>query len=82
MVIMEDHPNYWDAWDVDSFHLEKQTHLKFGELSIREAGPLRAALISTVVIGQTRIEVEISMDGIPASMKADAKSLIRFNAVV
>jgi alpha-mannosidase len=24
-VIYDDHPNNWDAWDVDAFHLEKRT---------------------------------------------------------
>ncbi len=82
MVIMEDHPNNWDAWDVDSFHLEKQTHLKFGSMSILEQGPLRATLGTTLNIGQSRMEVEISLDAIAASMKADARSMVRFNTVV
>lgn len=82
MVIMEDHPNNWDAWDVDSFHLEKQTHLKFGSVSILEQGPLRATLGASVNIGQSRMDVEISLDAISASLKADARSMIRFSAVV
>lgn len=93
---MEDHPNYWEyvcllcapskltssAWDVDQFHLEKQTHLKFGQVRILEEGPLRATLGTTVQLGQTRMDIEISMDAIPASLKVDAKSLIRFRAVM
>lgn len=83
MVIMEDHPNYWDAWDVDSFHLEKQTHLKFGSVSILANGPLRATLGATTVLkGGSRIEVEISIDAIPASLRADARSLVQFSAMV
>lgn len=83
MVIMEDHPNYWDAWDVDSFHLEKQTHLKFGGVSILNKGPLRATLGATTVLkGGSRIEVEISIDAIPASLRADARSLVQFSAMV
>ena len=82
MVIMEDHPNYWDAWDVDSFHLEKQTHLKFDEINIIEYGPLRATLGATMMVGKSRMEIEISLDAVPASLKTDARSLIRFNAVI
>jgi alpha-mannosidase len=70
------------AWDVDQFHLEKQTHLKFGQVHIAEDGPLRATLGATVQLGQSRMDIEISMDAIPASLKADARSLIRFHAVV
>ncbi|WVR08478.1 hypothetical protein IAU60_005533 [Kwoniella sp. DSM 27419] len=82
MVIMEDHPNYWDAWDVDDFHLEKQTHLKFGSIRVKETGPLRGILAATVEIGQSRAELEISMDAIGASVQADARSLIRFDTTI
>ncbi|KAK1922964.1 alpha-mannosidase [Papiliotrema laurentii] len=82
MVIMEDHPNFWDAWDVDSFHLEKQKHLKLGQVSILDHGPLRATLGATVMLGQSKMEVEISLDAIPASFRGDARSLIRFDAIV
>ncbi|OCF58446.1 alpha-mannosidase [Kwoniella mangroviensis CBS 10435] len=80
LVIMEDHPNYWE--DVDEFHLEKQTHLKFESVHIKEEGPLRAIVGASLQIGQSRIEVNISMDAIPASLRADARSMIRFDAVI
>ncbi|CAD6569406.1 MAG: Glycoside hydrolase, 38 vacuolar alpha mannosidase [Tremellales sp. Tagirdzhanova-0007] len=82
MVIMEDHPNTYDAWETDSFSLEKQTHLKFGSVTILEQGPLRATLGASLNIGQSSMEVEISLDAIAASVKADARSMVRFNAVV
>ncbi|WVQ95701.1 hypothetical protein IAU59_002800 [Kwoniella sp. CBS 9459] len=80
LVIMEDHPNAWE--DVDEFHLEKQTHLKFGSIFIKEEGPLRATLGTTLQVGQSRIEVNITMDAVGASVKEDARSLVRFDAVV
>jgi alpha-mannosidase len=70
------------AWDVDQFHLEKQTHLKFGQVRIVEEGPLRATLGTTVQLGQSKMDIEISLDAIPASLKVDARSLIRFHAVM
>ena len=45
--------------DVDSFHLEKQTHLKFGTVSIGERGPLRATLAASINLGQSRLEVDV-----------------------
>ncbi|WRT70534.1 uncharacterized protein IL334_007532 [Kwoniella shivajii] len=80
LVIMEDHPNYWE--DVDEFHLEKQTHLRFESMHIKEEGPLRAIVGATLQIGQSRIEVDISMDAIAASLKEDARSMIRFDAAI
>lgn len=46
--------------DVDSFHLEKQKHLKFGSVNILDNGPLRATLGATLLLGQSRMEVEVS----------------------
>ena len=52
-VLFEDIPNYWDAWDVDIFHLEKRVAATEGEGRcdklrvtgcIAESGPLRARL--------------------------------------
>ncbi|WWC72433.1 uncharacterized protein I206_106395 [Kwoniella pini CBS 10737] len=80
LVIMEDHPNYWE--DVDEFHLEKQTHLDFESVHIKEYGPLRAIIGASLQIGQSRIEVNISMDAIAASLKDDARSMIRFDATI
>nr|XP_019051258.1 alpha-mannosidase [Kwoniella bestiolae CBS 10118]OCF30188.1 alpha-mannosidase [Kwoniella bestiolae CBS 10118] len=80
LVIMEDHPNYWE--DVDEFHLEKQTHLKFESVHIKEEGPLRVIVGASLQIGQSRVEVNISMDAIAASLKADARSMLRFDAVI
>ena len=48
------------ARDVDSFHLEKQTHLKCGSVSILQQGPLRATLGASVNIGQSRMDFEVS----------------------
>ena len=46
-VLFEDSPNYWDAWDVDIFHLEKP--LPLGKTArcrgaIAEEGPVRASV--------------------------------------
>ncbi|TYJ52493.1 hypothetical protein B9479_006887 [Cryptococcus floricola] len=82
LVIMEDHPNAWDAWDVDEFHLEKQTHLKFGSLRIKEQGPLRGVISTALQVGKSRIDLEIIVDAVPASAREGARSMIRFDAVV
>lgn len=50
-VIYDDHPNNWDAWDVDAFHLEKRSEVP-GAASYRvlEQGPLRVAVAFNYVI--------------------------------
>ncbi|KAJ6509062.1 hypothetical protein C8R45DRAFT_1090173 [Mycena sanguinolenta] len=55
LVIFEDRPNFWDAWDVEIHHLEKATQLEFTKVSVVAQGPLRASVEAEVVYGQSRI---------------------------
>ncbi|KAJ3326316.1 Alpha-mannosidase 2C1 [Boothiomyces sp. JEL0866] len=40
----EDIPLFWDAWDVEIYHLEKSWEAGVGKVSISEAGPLQVVL--------------------------------------
>ncbi|KAJ7203479.1 glycoside hydrolase family 38 protein [Mycena haematopus] len=82
LVIFEDRPNFWDAWDVEIHHLEKPTRLEFSKVSVVAQGPLRASVEAEVVYGQSRINVTISLDAVPASTKLDSRSMFRFDARV
>ncbi|KAJ7351303.1 hypothetical protein DFH08DRAFT_935053 [Mycena albidolilacea] len=82
LVISEDRPNYWDAWDVEIHHLEKPTQLELAKMSVVAQGPLRASVRAEVVYGQSRINVTISLDAVPASTKLDSRSMFRFDAWV
>ncbi|KAJ3280790.1 Alpha-mannosidase 2C1 [Borealophlyctis nickersoniae] len=42
--IFEDIPLFWDAWDVEVYHLEKGWDAGVGNLEVLEKGPLRAIL--------------------------------------
>jgi alpha-mannosidase len=75
MVIMEDNPNFWDAWDVDQFHLEKQTHLKFGNVRVLEGGPVRATIGASLRVGQSSMEVEVRR-GLTGNHPHDRSTLI------
>ncbi|KAH9988748.1 glycosyl hydrolases family 38 N-terminal domain-containing protein [Russula vinacea] len=66
LMIFEDHPNYWDAWDVEIHHLEKAQHLKFANVKVVESGPLRAAVETEVKYGKSTIKITISLDGVEA----------------
>ncbi|KAF7726851.1 Glycoside hydrolase, 38 vacuolar alpha mannosidase [Apophysomyces ossiformis] len=43
--MFEDIPLFWDAWDVEIYHLEKGRVVEEGSVQILEQGPLRAALL-------------------------------------
>ncbi|KAI9447174.1 glycosyl hydrolases family 38 N-terminal domain-containing protein [Lactarius psammicola] len=55
LVIFEDHPNYWDAWDVEIHHLEKAQRLNFTNVKVVASGPLRASVVTDVVYGKSKI---------------------------
>lgn len=61
-IIFQDQPSAWDAWDVDTYHLEKFERLSFDEVAINEIGPLRASLTCTLSTGSSKIEVKVSSD--------------------
>ncbi|KAI6019052.1 glycoside hydrolase family 38 protein [Pisolithus microcarpus] len=82
LVIFEDRPNYWDAWDVEIHHLETRTPLAFSSLRVVAQGPLRAAIEARVKYGRSDIKVMISMDGISATRQHDSRPLIKFDAEV
>ncbi|KAJ7020033.1 glycosyl hydrolases family 38 N-terminal domain-containing protein [Mycena alexandri] len=82
LVVFEDRPNFWDAWDVEIHHLEKATQLEFSNVSVVAQGPLRASVRAEVEYGQSRISVTISLDAVPASTKLDSRSMFRFDAWV
>lgn len=51
-------------------------------MRIVESGPIRGVVEAHVRVGQSSIAINIILDAVPASLKADARSLIRFDAVV
>ncbi|KAJ7092273.1 hypothetical protein B0H15DRAFT_972986 [Mycena belliarum] len=96
LVIFEDRPSSWDAWDVDH-HLEKPTLLSFERVSVVVQGPLCAAVhaevaygaVSGLLVALSQLTGSIcqsyylvSLDAVPASNKADSRSLMRFDVKV
>ncbi|TCD63848.1 Glycoside hydrolase, 38 vacuolar alpha mannosidase [Steccherinum ochraceum] len=82
LVIFEDRPNYWDAWDVEIHHLETAHPLEFSNLEITAEGPLRASLKAETTYGKSKISVTISLDAIAATLKHGSRSLFNFDATV
>lgn len=89
-VLFEDQPANWDAWDADVYHLEKFQQLKFSQVRVAEAGPLRATLLceaetqssSLQDAGAAKIQVKISLDAVSTSLRSDARGMIRFDCNV
>jgi alpha-mannosidase len=82
LIIFNDQPTSWDAWETDIHHLQTPHPLEFTNIEVHENGPLRASLSSEVKYGQSKIAITISLDAITATLKADSRSFFRFDAKV
>ncbi|KAI0041688.1 glycoside hydrolase family 38 protein [Auriscalpium vulgare] len=80
LLIFEDRPNYWDAWDVEIHHLEKAEKLKFEGVKIVASGPLRASIEAQVKYGKSTILVTAS--SFHSSLKPNSRPLFTFDATV
>ncbi|WP_030621377.1 alpha-mannosidase [Streptomyces fulvoviolaceus] len=57
-----DHPNAWDAWDIDRHYRRRHTDLTDTEsVELVEDGPLRASVRVTRTFGKSRITQEIRL---------------------
>lgn len=71
LVIFDDKPLYWQAWDVEVYHLESREELPLGTSEIVEHGPHMVSLITENKISEhswikTTISLAASIDGQPS----------------
>eukprot|EP00128_Syssomonas_multiformis_P000205 Colp12_sorted_trinity150504_noHs@25097 len=50
--VFEDTPLYWDAWDVEVYHLEKSWLVEEGTCTLLESGPLVASVVAKYHVGK------------------------------
>ena len=63
LVIFDDKPLYWQAWDVEVFHLESRKELKSDASEIVENGPYRVSVVTkTQVSKDSWVKTTISLD--------------------
>lgn len=66
-MMYEDIPMYWDAWDVDVYHLEKRQDVKGKDAKavVLEKGPLRASVqVSFALSSKSTLKQTISLSAI------------------
>ena len=52
LVIFDDKPLYWQAWDVEVYHLESRKELPAGKTSISESGPHVVSVVTETQISE------------------------------
>ncbi|MDF3289962.1 alpha-mannosidase [Streptomyces silvisoli] len=62
LQIHPDHPNKWDAWDIDRHYRRKHTDLVTAEsVTLTESGPLRAVVRVVREFGSSRVVQDIAL---------------------
>lgn len=78
LVIFDDKPLYWQAWDVEVFHLESRKELSSSQTEILEQGPLRASIVTKTKVSdaswvKTTISLSASLDDTPAYVEFESE---------
>ncbi|CCE31010.1 probable alpha-mannosidase [Claviceps purpurea 20.1] len=61
-VLFDDVPIFWEAWDVEVYHLDTRRELKYGETKIHESKPHRVTLVTDIKISdQSSMKSYISL---------------------
>lgn len=78
LVIFDDKPLYWQAWDVEVYHLESREELSSGTGSIVEHGPHRVSLVTETKVSEkswikTTISLAASINDQPSYIEMDSE---------
>jgi len=78
LVIYDDKPLYWQAWDVEVFHLQSRQELEPTKMAILEDSPHRVSLeIETKISDKSWIKTTVSLaavvGNVPSSIEIDAE---------
>ncbi|KAI1322210.1 glycoside hydrolase family 38 protein [Xylariaceae sp. FL0255] len=77
LVIFDDKPLYWQAWDVEVYHLDTRTEIACGETEILEDGEHKVSLVTKARISQdstieTILTLRAAFDGHPSYVECTA----------
>ena len=61
LMIYDDLPLAYDAWDAEIYHLDQVTPLLFESVEVVASGPLRASLKATTTFGTSTITLVVSL---------------------
>ena len=76
-VIFDDKPLYWQAWDVEVYHLDTRKELSSGATTIAEDGPYRVSVVTETKISElssirTTISLLAAVGDEPSSVEVTA----------
>ncbi|EKG22051.1 Glycoside hydrolase family 38 core [Macrophomina phaseolina MS6] len=78
LVIFDDKPLYWQAWDVEVYHLESRQELKPNKWTIAETGPQRVSVVTETKISdkswvKTTISLSATVNDLPSYVEMESE---------
>ncbi|OOG00157.1 glycoside hydrolase family 38 protein [Aspergillus carbonarius ITEM 5010] len=78
LVIFDDKPLYWQAWDVEVFHLESRRELPSGKTTIAEKDPYRVSVVTETRISEnswvkTTLSLAAAVGGQPSYVEMESE---------
>ena len=75
-VIFDDKPLYWQAWDVEVYHLNSRRELRSGETRIAESGSHQCSLVTETMISEkswikTTMTLKAAVSGQPSYIEME-----------
>jgi alpha-mannosidase len=78
MVIFDDKPLYWQAWDVEVYHLASRQELAPGKTTIQHDSPLKVSVVTEQKISdeswiKTTISLAAAIEGHPSYIEMESE---------
>jgi alpha-mannosidase len=61
LMLYDDYPLAYDAWDAEIYHLDQCRQLKFTNLEVTANSDLRASIGATAVFGKSKVTLTVSL---------------------
>lgn len=74
LVICEDYPGQFDAWDTDIWSLDTLEEIRFDRVRVQQRGPWRATLALEATFGKSKATFSLSLDALPATAQTGSVS--------
>ncbi|KAF7559773.1 hypothetical protein G7046_g4368 [Stylonectria norvegica] len=77
-VIFDDIPLYWQAWDVEVYHLDTRRGLEYGQTTLHEVKDHRVTLVTDIKISgkssiKSYISLSVALEGVPSQVDCSAE---------
>jgi alpha-mannosidase len=59
LMLYDDYPLAYDAWDAEIYHLDQCRHLKFTSVEVTASHTLRASIAATAMFGKSRVTLTV-----------------------